>query len=97
MSHNSATGYISNGLLHGASDLGSQALSSYSKTQTGDVYEQLQDGARALDLRPKLLANGTMIFHHGNLGIPISFRRLVLDAIRWLVFFNVHLVVYFWL
>ena len=42
-------------------------LSLYGKTQVGTVYDQLNDGARALDLRPKIYSNGTVGFHHGSL------------------------------
>ena len=65
LSHNAATGYLKrkSGLLtNGATNL-------YSKNQIGDAYKQLDDGARALDVRPKLLANGTVVLHHGALPI----------------------------
>jgi hypothetical protein len=78
MSHDAATGYIHS---TGLSKTGMS--SSYSKTQIGSVYQQLQDGARALDLRPKLLLNGTVVFQHGAIQIPVSFKQLVSDAVRW--------------
>ena len=49
----------------------------------GDVYQQLDDGARALDVRPKLLSDGTVVLHHGALSISITLETLVTDAIRW--------------
>jgi len=79
LSHDAATGYLKrkSGLLtNGATNL-------YSKNQIGDVYEQLDDGARALDVRPKLLANGTVVLHHGALPIAVTLERLVSDARRW--------------
>ena len=79
MSHNAATGYIKKGGLNP-----SGLTWSYSKNQIGSVYQQLDDGARALDLRPKLLADGTtLIFQHGDINIPVLFETLVEDAVRW--------------
>lgn len=81
MSHDSATGYLkrTSGLLtNGATNL-------YSKNQIGDVYKQLDDGARALDVRPKLLTNGTVVLHHGLLPIAVTLERLVSDARRWAI------------
>mmetsp|Transcript_1891 Transcript_1891/g.2173 ORF Transcript_1891/g.2173 Transcript_1891/m.2173 type:complete len:549 (-) Transcript_1891:159-1805(-) len=80
MSHDSATGYLrknqKNLLTNGATNL-------YAKNQIGDVYQQLDDGARALDIRPKLLSNGTVILHHGAVPISVTLETLVTDAIRW--------------
>ena len=62
-------------------------LSLYGKTQVGTVYDQLNDGARALDLRPKIYNNGTVGFHHGSLiDIPlnsITLSGLLEDAKQW--------------
>ncbi|KAL3789334.1 hypothetical protein HJC23_006488 [Cyclotella cryptica] len=62
-------------------------LALYGKTQVGSVYEQLNDGARALDLRPKMYTNGTIGFHRGSLvDIPLSvvtLGGLLEDAKRW--------------
>jgi hypothetical protein len=78
MAHNAATGYIQKG------STGSAGLTwRYSKNQVGSVYEQLNNGARALDLRPKLLANGTVIFQHDAINIFVSFERLLTDAVNW--------------
>eukprot|EP00536_Pseudo-nitzschia_multiseries_P006473 jgi/Psemu1/193161/e_gw1.138.72.1 len=79
MSHDAATGYLKrkSGLVtNGATNL-------YTKTQIGGVYKQLDDGARALDVRPKLLTNGTVVLHHGAVPIAISLETLVGDARRW--------------
>jgi len=81
MSHNAATGYLPT--LSPKKPI-TQALATYAKNQVGSVYQQLNHGARALDLRPKLLMNGTIIFHHGNfVEIPISYERLLQDVVRW--------------
>jgi hypothetical protein len=79
MSHDAATGYIRPG------DRSKQGLAwSYAKNQVGSVYQQLNDGARALDLRPKLLGNGTIIFQHGSLiNIPVTFEQVVSEAVQW--------------
>ncbi|KAL9182914.1 hypothetical protein ACHAXT_004193 [Thalassiosira profunda] len=62
-------------------------LSLYGKTQVGTVYDQLNDGARALDLRPKIYNNGTIGFHHGSLiEVPltsITLGGLLEDAKQW--------------
>lgn len=77
MSHDSATGYLKhNQGLNGATNL-------YAKNQIGTVYQQLDDGARALDVRPKLLSNGTLVCHHGAVTINVLLESLVRDAIAW--------------
>jgi hypothetical protein len=62
-------------------------LALYGKTQVGSVYQQLNDGARALDLRPKIYNNGTVGFHHGSaINIPITsitLGGLLEDAKQW--------------
>lgn len=78
MSHDAATGYVKPGSLS-ASGLTWR----YSKNQVGSAYQQLSDGARALDLRPKLLSNGTVIFQHGDINIPVLFETVIADAVRW--------------
>ncbi|KAL7578094.1 hypothetical protein ACA910_015027 [Epithemia clementina (nom. ined.)] len=76
-SHDAATGYIQIGF----SKTGLSSL--YSKTQLGTLYEQLNNGARALDLRPLLLANGTTIFHHGAIRIQKTFQDALQDVVQW--------------
>ena len=65
----------------------SNLLAVYGKTQVGSVYQQLNDGARALDLRPRIYNNGTVGFHHGSLlNIPLStitLGGLLEDAKQW--------------
>ena len=78
LSHNAATGYIHAGALS------KEGIAwSYTKNQIGSVYQQLSDGARALDVMPKLLKNGTVICHHGAIGININFRDLLDQVVRW--------------
>jgi hypothetical protein len=78
MSHNAATGYIKRASLAGGG-----MTASYAKNQVGTAYDQLNDGSRALDLRPKYLANGTVIFHHGSANLPVTLEQLVSDAVKW--------------
>jgi hypothetical protein len=74
MAHDAGTGYIHpKTALHWF----------YSKTQVGTAYEQLQSGARALDVRPKLLSNGTVILQHGIVDIHVTLETLASDAVRW--------------
>eukprot|EP00934_Nitzschia_sp_Nitz4_P006805 Nitzschia sp. Nitz4//scaffold266_size26515//8448//9698//NITZ4_008255-RA/size26515-processed-gene-0.2-mRNA-1//1//CDS//3329544862//6795//frame0 len=77
MAHDAATGYLTN--HHGMS----LPINLYAKNQVGTVYQQLQDGARALDVRPHLLLNGTVLLHHGMITIPVSLQTLVQDARQW--------------
>eukprot|EP00957_Ditylum_brightwellii_P146567 11158048-Ditylum_brightwellii.AAC.1 len=79
MSHNSATGYIK----HRDLGLGSNIVSLYSKNQVGTAYDQLNNGVRAFDLRPKLLSNGTVIFQHDVFDIPITLEVFLSDVVRW--------------
>jgi hypothetical protein len=87
LSHDAATGYISSSSTAVSSTSVSASVSTwswfYSKNQIGSLYQQLSDGARALDLRPKLLANGTVIFHHGVINIPTSFQEAIGHAVEW--------------
>lgn len=78
MSHDAATGYIRQG------DLSKTGLAwPYAKNQVGTAFQQLSDGARALDLRPKLLLNSTIVFQHGAVTIPVSLEQLLQDVLRW--------------
>ena len=77
-SHNAATGYIT------PTSLSKTGLSWwYSKNQVGSVYQQLNDGARALDLRPKYVNQTTVVFSHGSITIQIALEQLLQDAIQW--------------
>lgn len=77
MSHDAATGYLPNN--HGVSG----ATNLYAKNQIGTIYQQLDDGARALDVRPKLLQNGTVLCHHGAITIPVTLNTVIADVVQW--------------
>jgi hypothetical protein len=92
MSHDAATGYIqqpnhppssTTTTSNGSGGVVATWSWFYSKNQIGSLYQQLNDGARALDLRPKLLSNGTVIFHHGSINIPISFDVAIGHVVDW--------------
>ena len=74
LSHDAATGFIKPGFSRAG------ISSVYSKTQEGILYEQLDSGARALDL---ILANGTTIFHHGAIRIHVAFESAIEEVVRW--------------
>ena len=80
MSHNAATGYLP--VISPKKPI-VQALATYTKNQVGTIYDQLNSGARALDLRPKLLMNNTIVFHHGSVQIPVTLETVLSDVIRW--------------
>ena len=103
MAHDAATGYLpevsqkdldnikahseKKYTNHRWNGISKDLLALYGKTQLGGVYDQLNDGARALDLRPKLYSNGTIGFHRGSLvDIPLSaitLGGLLEDAKQW--------------
>ena len=67
ISHNAKTGYLtSNRGMSGA------ATNLCAKNQIGSVCDKVNNGARALVVRPKLLQNGTVILYHGVIGIRCS-------------------------
>ena len=73
LSHDSGTGYLST----------RHPLAPYAKNQVGSAYRQLQDGARALDVRPKLLNNGTIVLQHGAVTIQTSLADYLRDVTKW--------------
>lgn len=78
LSHDAATGYITR-------DVSKSGLTRrYTQTVRGTFYDQLDSGARALDLRPLLLLNGTVVYQHGIIRIDqTSFERSLDDVLRW--------------
>ena len=76
MSHDATTGYLPPNRMTGV-------VNSYAKNQIGTLYQQLQDGARAFDVRPKFLANGTVVFHHGAITVPVTLEQVLSDVTRW--------------
>lgn len=77
MSHDAATGYLP------PRQLISRATNLYAKNQLGNAAQQLQHGARALDLRPRFLNNGTVTFHHGSIPIPVTLEQLLRDVLEF--------------
>ena len=62
MSHDAVTGEMDqdrDGIIHGVED-------AYTITQGAPLVKQLECGARALDYRPFLLNDGTIVAHHGS-------------------------------
>lgn len=62
MSHDAVTGEMDqdrDGIIHGVED-------AYTITQSASLVKQLECGARALDYRPFLLNDGTVVAHHGS-------------------------------
>ena len=62
MSHDAATGEMDqdrDGIIQGVED-------AYTITQSSPLVKQLECGARALDYRPFLLNDGTIVAHHGS-------------------------------
>mmetsp|Transcript_26401 Transcript_26401/g.42803 ORF Transcript_26401/g.42803 Transcript_26401/m.42803 type:complete len:577 (+) Transcript_26401:230-1960(+) len=72
-SHNAATGYLGNGGV----------VNRFGKNQEGNLYQQLQCGARALDIRPKIVG-GEIYFYHGKAFIEVNFDTLLTNIIYWL-------------
>lgn len=73
MSHDAATGYLQ----------GTDLITRWAKTQSTGMFGQLQCGARALDIRPLLLRNGTLVMHHGFVDVPMQLEDGVSEVLRW--------------
>jgi len=59
-------------------------INSYAVTQPKGGYRQLLDcGARALDMRPWLKADGTLILHHGAVKFDTPLARALADVVEW--------------
>jgi hypothetical protein len=83
LSHDAATGYMTRS-MRSKSGLARR----YTQTQvTGSrtsFYDQLDDGARALDLRPLLLQNGTIVFQHGIIRIDnVDIYTAMEHVLQW--------------
>jgi hypothetical protein len=82
LSHDAATGYMSR-TVRSKSGLARR----YTQTQvTGrrTFYDQLDDGARALDIRPLLLQNGTIAFQHGIIRIDnVDIYTAMEHVLQW--------------
>lgn len=78
-SHNAGTGYLQTG-----NNPISTLSRPYVKTQVGTAYQQLKNGARALDLRLYLTVNQTIVLHHGNVVLPrVTLERIIEDVLQW--------------
>jgi len=86
MAHDAATGMLEPNYV---------AVYEYAQTQQGNLSEQLSCGARALDLRVKLI-NGKLEFHHGQVKIDYGFEKGMNDVKEWLREHPQELVVLHW-
>jgi hypothetical protein len=83
MSHDAATGYMTSTSRTTKSQSNGLARR-YTQTVTGTFYEQLDNGARALDIRPLLLNNGTIVFQHGVIRIDqVDIYAAMSHVIQW--------------
>jgi hypothetical protein len=73
MAHDAATGYLD----------GTDLITQWAKTQSTGLFGQLQCGARALDIRPLLLRNGTLVMHHGFVDVPRKLEDGIAEVIDW--------------
>jgi hypothetical protein len=80
LSHDAATGYMTRN-VRSKSGLARR----YTQTQvTSTFYDQLDDGARALDIRPLLLKNGTIVFQHGVIRIDnVDIYTAMEHVLQW--------------
>lgn len=86
LSHDAATGYFTASTATASASLSTTAVArAYSQTQASGstLYDQLEDGARALDIRPYLLTNGTVLMHHGPLRVPVTFGTALSHVVEW--------------
>lgn len=75
MAHDAATGYINKK---------KSAHWFYSKTQEGSIYDQLENGARVLDIRPKYFRSGVIGLHHGSIDIvDKTLDDVIMEAKKW--------------
>lgn len=86
MAHDAATGMLEPNHI---------AVYKYAQTQRGNLPEQLNCGARALDLR-LILIKGKLEFHHGGVRIDYAFERGMNDLKEWLKEHPQELVVLNW-
>lgn len=78
-SHDSVTGEISNELWQ------ENILNRFVKTQSNTIVEQLDCGARSLDLRPYLAAidGGTLYAHHGAIIVDKKLEDTLDEILSW--------------
>jgi hypothetical protein len=84
MSHDAATGYMTSTSHTTKSQSNNGLARRYTQTVTGTFYEQLDNGARALDIRPLLLNNGTIVFQHGVIRIDtVDVYTAMSHVLQW--------------
>ena len=77
MSHDAATGYINTNIV-------SDVVYNWVITQKGNFTDQLNCGARALDIRPKFDTKlSQLYFNHGPIEIKTPFMIAINDVIEW--------------
>lgn len=75
MAHDAGTAYLPSS---------SEPVAAWTKTQPDGGFPRLLDcGARALDVRPRLDRNGTLIMRHGVIALPMPLRSAVVDVQQW--------------
>ncbi len=77
MAHDSATSYLPDNYI-----------TKYVKTQKNSIYEMLECGVRAFDIRPLVYIdakteNTEIIFHHGPYNIDVKIDKLITDVLNW--------------
>eukprot|EP00300_Choanocystis_sp_HF-7_P043183 c9778_g1_i1.p1 GENE.c9778_g1_i1~~c9778_g1_i1.p1 ORF type:complete len:361 (+),score=62.58 c9778_g1_i1:163-1245(+) len=83
MSHDAATGYLKGGLLHPVNNWAKTQGGAKDATQAISLFDQLECGTRAFDLRPEVF-DGFLGMHHGSVFINHSFSVSVQEIISWL-------------
>jgi len=74
MSHDAASGMLKPNII----------INPYAKTQEGNLTQQLNCGARALDLRVQLKGNDSLVFHHGKVVVDYKVREAMSEVREWL-------------
>jgi len=76
MSHDAATSML---------DVKLNVVGAYTQTQAdGELFSQLDCGARAYDYRPYLKKDGSLIAHHGSIKVESAMRGSVQGVMDWL-------------
>jgi hypothetical protein len=84
LSHDAATGYMSRNMRSKSGLARRYTQTQVSGTSRTSFYDQLDDGARALDIRPLLLQNGTIVFQHGIIRIDnVDIYAAMQHVLQW--------------
>eukprot|EP00959_Pyramimonas_sp_CCMP1952_P090814 1901280-Pyramimonas_sp.AAC.1 len=76
MAHDAGTGYLEPGHL-------TEMVFNWTATQTTGFIGQLDCGARALDIRPRLAEGKRLIMHHGPISIEYPLREALSEVLMW--------------